>query len=54
MVYSHWLFLGPGPGPGQGPDQDQDEWVEWFYVELFTLLLNRDMEEWVMYPFSRS
>ena len=26
-----------------------DEWVVWFYVEPFTLHLNRDMEKWVTY-----
>ena len=27
-----------------------DEWVVWFYVEPFTLHLNRNREEWVYVP----
>ena len=34
-------------------DRDRDV-NEWFYVEPFTLHLNRDREEWAMYPFDRS
>ena len=31
-------------------DQDMDEWVVWFYVEPFTLHLNRDMGRHLLSP----
>ena len=49
MVHSHTGCLR---NQDRDWDLDHEEWVVWFYIEPFTLHVNRKMEERVMYPFS--